>query len=677
MKIYKRFSAFIAFVLVVILLTGSLFACVNKDETPSELTAFTLDCFSDVNTGREYDSDVFYRNDLNVFGGDADVIYVSEKEDPEYGGYFYMYTSGNDGVVLQQYSDHRACITCLRSKDLNNWELCGAVDNGFSCYIRNDEWVLSRTWAPEVIRNEKNGLYYMYFSCYTYWHDEIDDPDDEFPNKTLNADADEHFMGAVLVSETPVGPFELANSELRRYFHGKPNANGKWMTALSPQINIYNYFHTHDYNGIYLDYEFPIIDISPILTSTGELYITFVRHRSQHHPCPVDDPTNKKSENGTNCIWIMKMHDDWVTPVYETLTKVADVDFKTVTRNPEYPCWDEAKGYNLEGYFKENDAIWDAYSDGQSNGEGNINEGPQLFEKDGRFYLCYSPRGYVSRLYDVKQAISDNGILGPYTKLPTEQARVFGVNLAKNDPELGMTSTGHHAFVEVNDELFCVYYVHADPKDGETAAYDGRVYAVDRLDFVQTKDYGVLLYGNGPTNTLQYKPDVTTGLHNVLLDKDVTISASNSNGKTVKYLNDNKFIIHEYHSDMQFSFDKATEISITFASAKEINAVSVYNAFEYANAFSSIDYILFEVAEKPAWYPEDKEYVNYAVIKNIGFNANYVRENDFGTYIANGAASNVSFSAIKVKSIKICVSKKFDNETDDIIKISEIKVLGK
>ena len=45
---------------------------------------FSLQAFSDVNTGREYDSKYFYRNDLNVFGGDADVIYVSEEESEEY-----------------------------------------------------------------------------------------------------------------------------------------------------------------------------------------------------------------------------------------------------------------------------------------------------------------------------------------------------------------------------------------------------------------------------------------------------------------------------------------------------------------------------------------------------------------------------------------------------------------
>ena len=643
---------------------------------------FSLQAFSDVNTGREYDSKYFYRNDLNVFGGDADVIYVSEEESEEYGGYFYMYTSGNDGVVLQQYSDHRSAITCLRSKDLNDWELCGAVDDGFSCYIENSEWILARTWAPEVVRNPQNGKYYMYYTAQAPWHEDVDDPNNELPKKTTTANAEDQFNGAVLVSDTPVGPFYLANSEEGRYFNGQPNLNGDMLGKLSPQINIYGYFHNNDiagFEGQRLNTEFSIIDISPIVTSTGELYITFARHRSTNHPTTcinANDPTNPKSTS-TQCLWVMKMKEDWVTPDYETLTMVADIDYKTVTRNTQYPCWDEENGYNLEGYFKENQETWENYNDGESNGEGNINEGAQLFEKDGRFYLCYSPRGYASRKYDVKQAISDTGIYGPYTKLPSDYARVFGTNLAKNDPYIGMTGTGHHAFVEVNNELFCVYYAIADPLNGDSATNDGRVYAVDRLDFVNVDGYGQLMYGNGPTSTLQFKPDITTGLHNVMLDEGVSISVTNGDKNTIKYLNDNKVIAQNVYNYMQFSFKDRTEITINFATPKEISAISVANAYEYDYGFSGLDGIIFNLAEKPSWYPEDKEYVNKAYIKDIGFNESYCRVNDFGNYILTGAASNVSFSTVKVNSITIVVSDKLSSEGGDTMKISEIKVLGK
>ena len=657
-----------------------------------------LDYFSDDGTHAEqYDSSVFYRNDLTVFGGDADVIYVSEEEDDVYGGWFYMYTSGNDGVVLQQYSDHRSCITCLRSKDLNDWELCGNVDNGFSCYIGNDEWVLERTWAPEVLRNPVNGKYYMYFSAFSYWnkdgkimdHNGVfygDDVNEEFTPVTNGLAKNDNFMGAVLVSDKPCGPFYLANSE--RYFKSESNpdglnANGQIVSKLSPQINIYNYFHTHEikgYEGQFLNQEFPIIDISPIYTSDEKLYITFSRHRSENHPVLVANTDDGKVE-GTSCLWVMEMHDDWVTPKYETLTKVTDCNYMTVTRNKDYPCWDEENGYILSGYFKENDATWQLYDDGEAGGlgEGHINEGPQLFEKDGRFYLCFSPRGYESRFYDVKQAISDNGPLGPYTKIPADYARVFGVNLIKNDAEKGMTSTGHHAFVEVGGELFCVYYVHADPLDGSTAARDGRIYAVDRLDFVDTEEYGVLIYGNGPTNVLQIKPNITTGLHNVVLDAGTTINASNCDSDTIKYLADNKIIVHDVYQDMQFTANGETEITITFDAPKEISAISVYNAYLYEDAFSEIDGIIFELSEKPEWMPKDAVLPSLnACMTGIKFNPDYVHADESVStpYIDTGAAVNVSFNPIKVKSVTFVVSKKI-SAGETTIKIPEIAILGK
>ena len=699
---HKLISKIVSLCFVAILAFSTFSACTLTKRTVSS-SGFELDAFSDVSSARDYDSRYFYRNDLNVFGGDADVIYVSKSESAEYGGYFYMYTSGNDGVVLQDYSDHRSCITCLRSKDLNDWELCGAVDNGYSCYIGSNEWVLSRTWAPEVLRNPNNGKYYMYFSAFTYWNNNgnvyykygsagyplrvngsvVPDSDNVFTPITTDANAGDNFMGAVLVSDTPVGPFRLATKDT--YFNGGTNANGELVTGMTPQINIYSWFKNHKNGGKYIDQEFPIIDLSPIYTSDGKLYISFSRHRSTNHPKVVRE-TDTGNLAGTSCLWVMEMNSDWVTPKYETLRKIAETNYISVTRKnaSTTPCWDEVNGYELKAsdYFKYNSATWAKYDDGETggNGEGHISEGPQIYEKNGRFYLCYSPRGYVSRLYDVKQAISDNGIFGPYTKPESKYSRVFGVNLDKNEAEHGMTSTGHHAFVEVEGELFCIYYVHGDPLLGwQTAANDGRVYAFDRLDFIENPTYGLIMYGNGPTNTLQFKPNVYTGLHNVMLDSGVTVSATNVNGGNVSYLNDNKLIVHDYYSNMQTAFNGSTKITINFSTPKEVSAVSVYNAFEYANAFSSIDSINFTLTEKPSWFPSNIEYVGKAHISNVGFNSKYVITNGEFTddpFIQTGAASNVSFNSVKVNKIEINVSKKLSSG-NSTIKISEIAVLGK
>ena len=364
----------------------------------------------------------------------------------------------------------------------------------------------------------------------------------------------------------------------------------------------------------------------------------------------------------------MKMK-DWVTPDYDTLTMIGEVNYETVLRTDESaPRWQESS-YELVGSFKgANGKIRAGYDD-----EGSINEGPQMYKVGDKYYLCYSPRGYASREYDVKQAVGDSP-LGPFRKLPTEYARVFGVNLDKNDAMDGMTGTGHHAFVDVEGELFCVYYVHADPMNGESSTLDGRIYAFDRLSTVETQEYGTLLYGNGPTKTLQAKPNVFTGMRNVMLDEGVSITATNATQSTIPYLNDGRFVIHDIYSYLQFEAKGKTTITINFDTPKTIGALSVYNSYEYAYAFSSIDSVVFTLASKPTWYPADLDLIPSAVIKNIPFNEKYIdRVNE---YIYSGAACNVSFKEIPVSSIKITISKKVMDEEKQI-KVSDIVVLGK
>ena len=102
-----------------------------------------LNCFDGLNEDGSYDSSLFYRNDLTVFGGDSDVLWVPEERDAEYGGWFYQYTSGNGGVATNWKDGYETCfaVSCLRSRDLNDWELCGAVDNGFAIELQRDDWV--------------------------------------------------------------------------------------------------------------------------------------------------------------------------------------------------------------------------------------------------------------------------------------------------------------------------------------------------------------------------------------------------------------------------------------------------------------------------------------------------------------------------------------------------------
>ena len=128
-KINKLFLAIGTLIMVIVL--GVIVYAILPDTSGAE--GLELDCYVDKAGQKEMDSSLFYRNDLTVFGGDADIIWVSEEQGgEEYGGYFYMYTSGNDGVPLNDYGTYKAACTVLRSKDMNDWELCGQTggENG-------------------------------------------------------------------------------------------------------------------------------------------------------------------------------------------------------------------------------------------------------------------------------------------------------------------------------------------------------------------------------------------------------------------------------------------------------------------------------------------------------------------------------------------------------------------
>lgn len=613
---------------------SALFGCGGAKTSGFELGAFKND-----QADGSFDSKYFYRNDLHVFGGDADIEWVPADRDSVYGGWFYMYTSGNDGVPVQLEPDNtRSAVTVLRSRDLNDWELCGAVADGFSCEIDENEWIIQHVWAPEVIYNPADGKYYMYYNAFGPWGTDAE--------PWLNKETDQwfdRFYGAVLMSDTPVGPFKLATSE--RYYGdaAQANPNGDVITGRTPQINVTAHFG--------LDEVFSVIDFSPFYDENGDLYLYFVRHMSTGHE--------------HNCLWGVKMK-DMITPDYDTLTMLAQCSYETVEKKSvDTPVWDEG-GYECKGYFGSDEGVERDPSKGNEwDDEWTVNEGPQMYKTNGRYFLTYSPRGFSDPNYDVKQAIGDSP-LGPFRKLPQYPATVMG----KNDTNDYATGTGHHAFVEVEGELFCAFYVHADPYSGKTSDTDGRIYAFDRVKTIEDPTYGTLLYGNGPTKSVQPKPYVASGYKNVA--GKATVSATDADKGTLKYVNDDIFVTHAYFEDREFSAKGKTTITLKFAEPQTVGAVMVYNSFNYDYAFSKIDAITFRLAEKPAWFNLGN-YTDSCYIENIPFNTDYY--DGVNKFMRQGGAAIASFDDIKVTEISITISEKIEGEGE--IRVSDVVVLGK
>ena len=112
--------------------------------------AFRLAHYDGTGENGAMDSAYFYRNDFTLIGGDSQIIYVGEEQDETYGGWYYMYNSMCDGVLLENFGGddpHRSAISCFRSKDLSDWERVGAVDNGYSVRFETYEWPVDSCWA--------------------------------------------------------------------------------------------------------------------------------------------------------------------------------------------------------------------------------------------------------------------------------------------------------------------------------------------------------------------------------------------------------------------------------------------------------------------------------------------------------------------------------------------------
>lgn len=222
-----------------------------------------------------FNSDLYYRNDLEFEGADPTVIYVNEGE---YAGYFMMYLAKSEAVNV------------YKSKDLSSWEAVSVCFNPPA-----GSWGVSDLWAPGCIYDESDGNYYLFYSATN-----INQKDGYANTKYLG----------MAYSDSPVGPFKT--------FVGT-NKNGTKMDEKTPLFDIellnpanenYKFYKK---GSSFID-AFPFID--PV---TGDKYLYMSRTRNVH---------------SSNVIAGVKMI-DWMTPDYSTYTELTEVN-KTTVGGSEY-----------------------------------------------------------------------------------------------------------------------------------------------------------------------------------------------------------------------------------------------------------------------------------------------------------------------------------------------------
>ena len=394
-------------------------------------------------------------------GADPGVFYVSEEDDPVWGGYFYRYTTSETSYVpdTQYYKENKVVkltAYCDRSKDLYHWEEAGVLAGGYACAIDEKDWCGDTFWAPEVIRNPGDGKYYLYFSAAAKEGLGIS-------YISNSAQTFDRLYLAVAVADTPAGPFDLICDF------------DKDTGIRVPTIN----FQT----GLDIDYNIGAIDAHPFFDDNGELYLYFVRHPDDHH-------------GGGNLLAGMKMK-SMAYPDYSTATILAMPGKTTVA----------ATAGDLLNYSAGEDYFIT---------ETGVNEGPFMYKYNGKYYLTYSSNGYGHISYSVHQAMGDSP-LGPFTKLSQEQGNPVLDGSMFGD----VHGTGHHSLVKNGNELWIVYHRHASIYGGVGWT---RPTAVDRVHFVVNPEGVEVMTSNGPSRTLTWLPEHISGYQNLTQYAQLSVS---------------------------------------------------------------------------------------------------------------------------------------------------------
>lgn len=374
-----------------ILLTGALAAaafsgCGGGETTPENYIG--ISCGTGENEAGKPYSDLYYRNDPVASGADPGVMWVSEEEDAENGGYYYAYTTAVRQIGNTVYS-----AFCYRSKDLSSWEVSGA-ENGYALVSAADDWTAVNFWAPECIYDSESEKYYLYYSAQ---RSEVARGD------TAPATNYSELQLAVAVSDRPQGPFSLVR--------GGTDANGEEITN-TPRFDIAKHFN--------LSKPFAAIDASVFKDDDGSLYLTFAKHED--------------SSGRNRGIWGMKLLDP-VTPDYSTLTCLTMAGYKSVQNFQAGVLTDDTFPVGGEAFTA--DSV--------------LNEGNFLWKKNGKYYLTYSTHGYADKSYCVMQAVADRP-LGGYVKFdsgkgnPLVSAMASGLSYMAGTGHHSMAAAGNELF---------------------------------------------------------------------------------------------------------------------------------------------------------------------------------------------------------------------------------------
>ncbi len=192
-----------------------------------------------------------------------------------------------------------------------------------------------------------------------------------------------------------------------------------------------------------------------------------------------------------------------------------------------------------------------------------------------------------------------------------------------------------------------------------------------------------MMYGNGPTYSLQPLPEVSlpNGFGNVMDDDDVSLELIYGEQDTLKYANDGMVTHQRWSSGFEVVSDdiqKQIKIKIKWERPRTIRNIMVYNSREYDYGFTQVKSIVFKLDRQPEWYPVGNTYNGFCYIKDLKADPYGWDQNNFT--MRRGGSAMADFNEITVSEVIITVSAKDKIDTSigrGVVKLSEIYIMGK
>jgi Glycosyl hydrolases family 43 len=388
----------------------------------------------------------FY-NDAALPAADPYVLH-----DPASGFYYAYSTEGADpGWYYAIY----------RSADLVTWE---KLPRGALAQKDPRQWGNDWFWAPEVYRNPRTGLYFLFYAARS----------DANKQRWFGySNFEEPSKIGVAVSRSPEGPFRnIAGHPLEWYpydptYHDVNLIMGP--DQMKPPATLAEGQKAP--LGTYI----PTIDPNVFFAPDGHIYL--YASRNAYRNWNWDSDLGKYIEE-SDIIAVPLDADWWNDPRGRTMPQIAAA-YRGANDKPGGPAGPRRDGYAQILSYDADKQAWEnadvndyALSGGQKK-DRRWEEGSTTFAHGKAYYLTYSANNWETPQYGVGYAVADNP-LGPWRKAPSNP-------ILSQNPKIGMYSTGHGDIEASPDgrELFYVHHGRPTPTDPQRRLYTDRMRFVD------------------------------------------------------------------------------------------------------------------------------------------------------------------------------------------------------